>query len=451
MFDDLINQGLEWLKTTSNRDLFLQTIGAAGTIAGVGWAAYERFIGRKHDYAEFMRALKEQGAERDKLRTERDQLQARLQSEIIRLKDMHAAEIKHVLTETRLAGAVNSHGQSLLQLSADIRVLVEKTTGAVFPAPETNGHDVLGRGPLPHYEVAPGTPLPDSSNITLVRDIASVNDEFVEFIIRRFVATYGTYAVKHGAAAIGDKVLFTGQGYLETPGGGWEADEGLVSDRYPVILGVTMILPNFEEQLLGVVAGERREEAVRFPDDFYEPISAGKYARFDITVDEVQAPVGNLFTPQFLNQLGFPSYAAFKASIRERAAADLVRASKMRTSRRLSKILVEKNAAVRVPQDLIEQQVLTDWDRAQREGLPEGRPTDFQSYRTYKWADAEKTAKTWAIVAALEPLAARDGYAPSNSITHSYDLPVFRWLIEKKTSIREHSVPPTDLITALAF
>ncbi len=72
-------------QATSNRDLFLQTIGAAGTIAGIGWAAYERFIGRKNDYAEFIRVLKEQGAERDKLRTERDQARAQLSSEVAQL------------------------------------------------------------------------------------------------------------------------------------------------------------------------------------------------------------------------------------------------------------------------------------------------------------------------------------------------------------------------------
>lgn len=451
MFDDLINQALDWLKTTSNRDHFFQGLGAAGTITGVGWAAYERFIGRKNDYTEFMETLKKQGAERDALRTERDQLKVLLQKEVEHLKDVHAAEIKQVMSDGKWAHAVNSHHQSLSQLSADIRILVEKTTGVHYPAPEAKAHDSFAAGPLPHMQFEPGAPLPNISNITLVRDVAAVDDDFVEFIIRRFVATYGTYAVKRGAAGIGDKVLFTGQGYMETPEGGWVADEGLVSNRYPVILGVTMILPNFEEQLLGVVAGEKREVAVRFPDDFYEPSSAGKYARFDLTVDEVQAPVENLFTPQFLNQLGFPSYQAFKASIRERAAADLVRASKIRTANRLATVLVQKNAEIDVPQTMIEDQILGKWNIAQNEGLPEGRPTDFAGFRKYNWHEAEITAKSWLIIHALEPLAASDGYISSDRPIEAYNLPVVRWLTEKHVTLREKLVPPTDLIQEFTF
>ncbi len=68
MFDQFIDQSLDWLKTTSNRDLLLQGFG----VVGIGWAALERFVFRKNDYAAFMRKIEAQGRERDALKKERD-------------------------------------------------------------------------------------------------------------------------------------------------------------------------------------------------------------------------------------------------------------------------------------------------------------------------------------------------------------------------------------------
>jgi trigger factor len=104
-------------------------------------------------------------------------------------------------------------------------------------------------------------------------------DEQLEGMRDRFA----TLETVERPAASGDHVVIDYRGSIDgVPFEGGEGRDQLLE------LGSGRLVPGFEEQLLGVSAGEERTVEVTFPED-YQGELAGKQAQFDVAVSEVKA------------------------------------------------------------------------------------------------------------------------------------------------------------------
>ena len=84
-------------------------------------------------------------------------------------------------------------------------------------------------------------------------------------------------------------------------------------------LGSGRLIPGFEEQLIGVAAGETRAIEVTFPDDYAEHL-AGKQARFDVTVSEVKGKRLPELDDEFATETaGLDTLVELREDIAERA------------------------------------------------------------------------------------------------------------------------------------
>jgi hypothetical protein len=61
-----------------------------------------------------------------------------------------------------------------------------------------------------------------------------------------------------------------------------EAFEGGTAEDYPLVLGSIQLHPGFEEQLVGVKAGDEKAVKVTFPEEYSAEHLAGKEAVFDL-------------------------------------------------------------------------------------------------------------------------------------------------------------------------
>ncbi|MCI2062017.1 MAG: trigger factor [Eubacteriaceae bacterium] len=84
-------------------------------------------------------------------------------------------------------------------------------------------------------------------------------------------------------AADGDTVVIDYAGFV-----GDDQFEGGTSENYPLVLGSNTFIPGFEEQLVGVKAGDSKDVTVTFPEDYNSEDLAGKEAVFHCTVHEVK-------------------------------------------------------------------------------------------------------------------------------------------------------------------
>ena len=89
--------------------------------------------------------------------------------------------------------------------------------------------------------------------------------------------------VAERAAEDGDTVILDYAGFV-----GDEQFEGGTAESQELKLGSGMFIPGFEDQLVGVKAGEKKDVKVTFPEEYHAENLAGKEAIFHCTVHEVK-------------------------------------------------------------------------------------------------------------------------------------------------------------------
>src|SRR5208337_804636 len=181
-------------------------------------------------------------------------------------------------------------------------------------------------------EVLPVFEVGDFSEIALERLTADVEDSDVEAALDRLAEERRTYAEKpEGAKAeTHDRVTVDFSGAIK--GAPFEGGEGRDIE---VVLGSNSFIPGFEEQLLGVAAGDRRTIQATFPEAYAVRVLAGQTGDFDVTVKAVAARETLAIDDEFAKSLGFESLDKLKTMIRDRIAADYARASRDKVKRQL--------------------------------------------------------------------------------------------------------------------
>ena len=138
------------------------------------------------------------------------------------------------------------------------------------------------------------------------------------------------------------------------------------------MLGSNTFIPGFEEQLVGVAAGERRASQATFPEAYAVRALAGQNADFDVTVKAVAAPSAFAIDDEFAKSLGFESLDKLKEMIRDRIAAEYARASREKVKRQLLDAL-DARYSFELPEGLVDQEFDSIWTQVEREQQASGR------------------------------------------------------------------------------
>lgn len=107
-----------------------------------------------------------------------------------------------------------------------------------------------------------------------------------------------------------------------------EEFEGGAADDYPLVLGSNSFIPGFEEQLVGVKAGEAKDVTVSFPEEYQAEHLAGKEALFKCTIKAVKGPVAAKIDDELAQKFGAEDLEALKGQVRERLEAEYAGAAR---------------------------------------------------------------------------------------------------------------------------
>jgi len=173
------------------------------------------------------------------------------------------------------------------------------------------------------YEKLPEIGEPDLSGIALEKLVAKADDAAIAEALDGLAAQAKSFATKDGAAEDGDQVVLDFVGKIDG-----EPFEGGAAEDFPLTLGSGQFIPGFEEQLVGVKAGEEKAVEVNFPDDYGAEQLKGKAAVFDCTIKEVKAPAKPEIDDEFAKQFGADDLEALKAQIKERLEAEYANAAR---------------------------------------------------------------------------------------------------------------------------
>lgn len=250
--------------------------------------------------------------------------------------DKVRADVAQRLIQEAIAKAVKEHG---LNLAGNPHVHAGEGHDDHAEVMVTEGKDFTFHA---HAEIYPTIAPNGYEGLKLTRETAEVDDAVVAMALERLQAQLTIYKPKAGAAAQGDKVIMTGQGFkiegkTETPFDGGKLE------KFAVTIGSGMLIPGFEEGLIDAKAGDQLDLDVTFPADYHAKELAGKPAKFKLTIDAVEAPAAEALTDDTVKPLGFESLDKLKDVLRTGAGRDLQTASQQRLKREMLDKLDEAN------------------------------------------------------------------------------------------------------------
>lgn len=125
-------------------------------------------------------------------------------------------------------------------------------------------------------------------------------------------------------------------------------------------LGSSFFIPGFEDQLIGVNAGEHRDVAVTFPADYPNGELAGKQAVFAVDLKEIRELGPVEVNDELAKGLGAADVSALHDSIRQRIAADYGSVARGRLKRQLLDVLAERHE-FEAPAGLVDSEFAAIW------------------------------------------------------------------------------------------
>jgi trigger factor len=218
-------------------------------------------------------------------------------------------------------------------------------------------------------EILPAIQLADFKTISVEKLVADVADAEVEEALGRIAEQNRPYADKgEGAkAAQGDRVTISFVGKI-----GGEPFEGGTGEDVAVQIGSGTFIPGFEDQLVGIAAGEQRVVKASFPANYMSETLAGKDAEFDVTAKSIEAPREVTIDDEFAKSLGMESLDKLKEAVKDRIKREHDGASRAKLKRALLDALDEKHK-FEVSPSLLEQEFENLWKTAQDELKNQGR------------------------------------------------------------------------------
>ncbi|WP_416799207.1 trigger factor [Ciceribacter azotifigens] len=235
------------------------------------------------------------------------------------------------------------------------------------------------------YEVIPPIELKPVSGIKVVREVVDIEEGEVEDQIRKIGESARSYETKKGKAADGDRVTMDYVGKVDGVAfdGGTDADAELV-------LGSNRFIPGFEDQLVGVKAGDEKVITVTFPEDYPAKNLAGKEATFDITVKEVAAPGEITLDDELAKKLGIESLDRLKEIVRGQIESQFGSVTRQKVKRQILDQLDEMYK-FETPARLVEAEFENIWRQINTDLAQSGKTFEDEDTTEEKARDEYRT------------------------------------------------------------
>ncbi|TMJ04507.1 MAG: trigger factor [Alphaproteobacteria bacterium] len=218
-------------------------------------------------------------------------------------------------------------------------------------------------------EVLPKIELADFKDIKLERLTAEATEAEIDEAIGRIAEQNRPFLPKaEGAeAASGDKVTISFTGTID--GAPFEGGSG---EDIAVVIGSNSFIPGFEEQLIGIKAGENRAVKASFPPNYLKADLAGKEAEFAVSAKSLDAPGEVKTDDDFAKQLGLESLSKLRDAVKDRIAREHAGASRNRLKRQLLDALDERHK-FELPPTLVSQEFDNVWQTVEGDLKSQGR------------------------------------------------------------------------------
>ena len=206
-------------------------------------------------------------------------------------------------------------------------------------------------------EIYPEVTLGQYKGLEVEKAEVIVTDEQVQAELERMAQNVAATETVDGPAKLGDTANIDFEGFDN--GVPFEGGKG---ENHDLKLGSGSFVPGFEEQIVGMSAGEEKDIDITFPQDYHKDL-AGKAVVFHVKVNKVTETIVPEMDDEFAKDVsGFDTLEELKADIRAKA---LERAEKTAQTN-FETACVDKaaeNTTVELPNALIARELDTQMER----------------------------------------------------------------------------------------
>lgn len=206
-------------------------------------------------------------------------------------------------------------------------------------------------------EVYPEVTLGQYKGLEVEKAEVSVSDEQVQAELDRMAQNVASTETVERAAQLGDTANIDFEGFDNGV-----AFEGGKGENFDLKLGSGQFVPGFEDQIVGMTAGEEKDIDITFPEDYHAEL-AGKAVVFHVKLNKLSETIVPVQDDEFAKDVSeFDTLEALKADVRAKA---LEQAQKQADSA-FENAAVEKaaeNTTVDMPKALVEAELDTQMER----------------------------------------------------------------------------------------
>ncbi|MFM7029066.1 MAG: trigger factor [Chakrabartia sp.] len=276
--------------------------------------------------------------------------------------------IKKMHGESLQADALNNSVQEAVQSL----IAEQKLRPALSPAVElTDGYEHGKDAELKvALEILPDIATPNIEGLTLERLTVEASADAVDEAVLRIAQQQKGYddAPKGHKAKTGDLVVMDFVGKVD----GTPFDGGTGEDM-SVEIGSGRLIPGFEDQLVGVKAGDEKTITVTFPADYHAADLKAKDATFDLVIKDVRVPGEAKADDAFAKSLGLEGLD----QLRELMKGQLEQEFNQLTRTHMKRRLLDQLAAAHdfdVPPGMVEAEFNQIWAQLEHEAGHEADP-----------------------------------------------------------------------------
>ncbi|MDX8127226.1 trigger factor [Methylomonas sp. OY6] len=218
----------------------------------------------------------------------------------------------------------------------------------IHPTEKAEGFEYIAE-----FEVYPEIVLDGVSALKVDRPSATVEEADVDNMIEKLRQQKKTWNTVERASQDADRVTIHFSGVAD----GENFTDGKV-ENYQVEIGGKQMIPGFEDELKGLVAGASKTFSVTFPEQYNSEKLAGKVAEFEIELVKVEEPVLPVVDAEFIKAYGVEDgdAASFRSDVRANMERELNQGLKNKLKNAVMDALYE-NIVITMPNALVDQEI----------------------------------------------------------------------------------------------
>lgn len=307
------------------------------------------------------------------------------------------------------------------------------------------------------FAVYPEVRIDDYKGLKYDASFEEVKDEDVDKEIDKMRETYADEETVDGEAQNGDTVNIDYKGMKDGV-----AFDGGTAEKYNLVLGSGSFIPGFEDQLIGVKAGDEKDLNLTFPEDYHVEELKGAPVVFHVKVNEVKRKVLPELDDDFaqdVNVKDVNTVDELKAFVRKRLEDTRKNEAENKADSALMQQLAEKVEAD-IPDVMVESEIQQNIQQLQQQLSQYGITLNSYLKMMNKTADdlkkdyqndAEQTVK---VRLALSQIAKQENMEASDEdVANEYQkiADQYKLDVDKVKSMVDESLLKVDILNQKAY